>query len=488
MRNKYKVINNAFIPCALGILTGLLVIANYYFFIFLPFGFNTVRLLRNVAFILPSLVLLLLVSIALSYTFKDKISALFIKWEYTFIFFLVLSFHTVGLSLSRMGTNDFFFICAVLIWTLITFKEKNRTIVWSFLHFLNFFLLVSTLLGILHNGLFYVITVIPLLKAVIVCFLIIDFVRRVEHVYFLMKIVLLITTASALFAIIQEIVYLLTGTILAQIDVKNIELILEPTPFGTFLRVPALTSMHLFLANYLIIGIFICMNCIVYLKSSFSKAERRFLTIALTIMFSALILTFSKTNFLGLLGGVILFLILKWRSKFFHFLILFVVAGVTSYYLGFFDTVTEYFSKARNIGDVGLRAELMKSGIEGFLQSHPIVGVGIDNSKMYTQDIMWGVHNAFLLAADETGILGFIAFCSIFIYLFYRLLSTILLVQAEEEKVILKILLYTFVAYFINIQFQPDFLSYYNWILFGIIESTVITFRKTYGGLQEQAI
>ncbi len=33
-------------------------------------------------------------------------------------------------------------------------------------------------------------------------------------------------------------------------------------------------------------------------------------------------------------------------------------------------------------------------------------------------------------------------------------------------------------GYLVNIQFQPDFLSYYTWLYIGFVECTVIVLRK----------
>jgi hypothetical protein len=368
----------------------------------------------------------------------------------------------------------------VIWWFVHVFVVKEYKIVGSPLHFFNLALLICAILSMTNSGLLIAFNMLPLVKAMIFSFFIVDIVRSKEWTVYFLKTLLVVTVLSALIGIFQEIVFLLRGTILVEVDQKSLKFILESTPFGTFLRVPAYTGMHLFLANYLVISILIGLNAFLYFNTIMTRREKSFLKFAIVIMAAALVLTFSKTNMLGLAFGITLSIFMKWRQRSIHFVFLLLLVLVATYYFGLWDMAYKHFAKDLELsGDLGLRVQLMKRGIEGFIYKYTLLGVGIGRGGEYTRDVMgWGAHNAFILAADEVGIIGFTVFLSLFMYAFYRLITAISVLKEPYEKNLVKMLLAGLTAYVVNIQFQPDFLSYYNWLLIGFIESTVIVLRK----------
>lgn len=104
-----------------------------------------------------------------------------------------------------------------------------------------------------------------------------------------------------------------------------------------------------------------------------------------------------------------------------------------------------------------VRAELGRLGIRIFLQ-HPIVGIGIDNARIYGLQLTgrdYYLHNNYAELLADGGIVGFVCYYSMYIYLIYNMIKcrknnnqeydicfVLLLVHAVME--------YGFVAYYLK--------------------------------------
>ena len=478
------------IPLAIGIGIGALIISDFYIVNALASLFNEREMFRIIPFQVSLGIFLVAIISSLCAANIFKLDFVIRNREKIFIILLLTGLHTIGLFPGGFDSSDIMFAAFIVLWLFSVFTTERYTVIPSPLHYFNLALFFFAVLSSVHGGFAVIFSMAPLFKAVFMSFLIIDMVRKREWVFFFIKVLVVITTVSAIIAIIQEAVYLQRGIILAQYNAKFVKLILETTPFGTFLRAPAFTGMHLLLANYLVLCLLIGLNVFLYFMSDMKRNARVILLAAMMLMATALVLTFSKTNIIGLSIGVLMSAIIKWRNRLIHFLTLLLLLIVTSYLCGLWDLLYEYYmSQVELMGDVGHRMDLMRRGIEGFLYKHPFVGAGLGRGFEYTQDVIgWGVHNAFIRAADDLGIFGFLVFTAMFIYVLLRLLLTIPVVKDIQEKVILITLLTGFFAYVINIQFQPDFLSYYNWIFMGFIECTVIVFRRKYMEMNGQSL
>lgn len=468
------------IPAILGIGIGALIISNFYIVNFLSSFSDYGRFLRVVPLEISFIFFLAVIASGVMVANIHRIDFIIRNREKVFSLLLLIGLHTSGLLPGKLDSSDILFGLFVILWLIYAFTSKGYKIVSSPFHYLNFALFFFAVLSAVNGGIFTAINMMPLVKAIVTAFLIIDLLRRKELIIFFIKALLVVTTGSAIIAIMQEIVFLSTGTILAWYDTKFLVLLLESTDFGTFLRVPAFTSLHLFLANYLVISLLVGFNSLLYFRRTLGRGEKVFLIASMVCMTIALVLTFSKTNMLGLSIGILISVYMRWPTRLIHLLTLMLFILATTYIAGWWDLFYEYLLSNMELqGDIGQRIDLMRKGIEGFIDKHPFIGAGVGRGKDYTFNIWgWGVHNAFIGAADDVGIMGFLLFSSLFLYVLLRLIKGILLIKDSTERAVLKILLAGLIAYFVNIQFQPDFLSYYNWIYLGFVESAVIVFLK----------
>jgi hypothetical protein len=482
-RNYWK---TAAIPIMIGIFIGILMMSDLQIRKILSFLTSDIQTLDIFPFEVPLIIFFFLLVIPVLILNVNRMNVLLIeKREKIFIVLMIVGLHTSGLLPGKMDTSDLLFGAFTVWWLVNAFVNKSYRIISGPLNFLNLALFMCAILSMINGGLSVIFRMLPMVKAMVICFFIIDILRKKEWVVFFIKTLLVVTTISAITGIVQEIIFLLNGTIAFSVDPKLLKFLFEPTPFGTFLRVPAYTGLHLFLANYIVISLLLGLNAFLYLRDRLTQREKLFLKVAMMIMSVALILTFSKTNMLGLTAGFTLSILIKWPQKMIHFSMILLLVVVGSYYVpGLWDTVYNHIVSDMELGgDMGLRVQLMRRGVEGFLYRYPLLGAGVGRGTEYTQDVFgWGTHNAFILAADDVGIFGFFVFLSLFVYAFIRIITTIPVTRNLDEKTILKALLTGFIAYTVNIQFQPDFLSYYTWIFLGLMEGATGLFRKMHLG------
>jgi O-antigen ligase len=125
----------------------------------------------------------------------------------------------------------------------------------------------------------------------------------------------------------------------------------------------------------------------------------------------------------------------------------------------------------------------MQSTIEGLINENPFIGVGIDRGYVYHPNIKnWPVHNAFLLTWVESGLIGFLAYCSLVVLLLIRLLRVIWDSKNVPVQILAKAVLLGFLALIIYINGDPSPHDSLNWMLFGIIESIVQIHRAEQTG------
>lgn len=491
MRLLYRLEKIQLIPIAIGISIACLMFSDFYLVKVLASFFGSTKPFKIFPYEVSLCISIAIFIVCILVTKINTLNTVIIQnQEKVFILLLLIGFQTVGVIPGPLDTSDIVFGIITILWLVNVITSERYDIHGSPLNFLNLTLLFFAVFSVINGGLPAIFAMTVLIKAVVTSFFIIDILRRKEWIVYFIKALFVITTISAIIAIIQEIVFYTTGFILAMYDAKFIKLILEQTPFGTFLRVPAFTSMHMFLANFLVTSLLIGFNYFLYSYDTINPREKRLVIIAMSLTAVALILTFSKTSMVGFTFGIMISVFIKWHTRSIHFLMLILLLGPIIYLTGLSDTIYEKFwNQLELMGDLGNRVELLRRGIEGCIHKHPFIGAGIGMGKKYTQDIYgWGVHNAFVRAADDIGIFGLFVFIGLFIYSYARIIAALTIVEEPKDRAFLTTLIAGLTAYLINIQFQPDFLSYYNWVFVAFIESSVIVLSNESKKLNNKAM
>ena len=399
------------------------------------------------------------------------------------IILILAAIHTQSLhSLLKIDLGEIFLILFLLIFLIKLFVYKNETVVITEIQLVNialcFFLLLSTINADLYTFIYV------LLKSslfILILFFFTNIIIKKNLLGFTLKWFVILTIISSVVAILQEIIYLYNGTLLIGFVKDNLlPFMIEYTSLGPFLRVPAFFGFYQPFIFYLTTSLLIIFNYIIY-KKAISKRAVLSILFAFLIIFSAVLLTFSKDALLAITVGLTLSVFIRWPSKIIHFVtsILFILLIVTV--SGFFHDIIEKLDSYISFGELSIRIQLAREGIENIFR-HSWIGIGMTRSGIYTNNAYgWPPHNTFIQAADELGILGFFAFCSFIGYAFWRALRLNLMLKEHNESTgMCRGLLIGYIAYVISMQFHPLLENKFLWIWIAFIEGAVLLSSKGY--------
>jgi len=315
-------------------------------------------------------------------------------------------------------------------------------------------------------------SLLAIVKVVLTYYLVANLIRTRRHAFYAMWFLVVITSASALIGIVQEIAFLATGAeLVGFIPEVHRKYMYNPTFLGVMLRVPALTGWYIVLANLLVVAILFLANLLMYGVIDRPR-ERRWAWWLLGLMSVGLFLTFSRSAELALFLGLALSIVVRWRH---HLLQMGAAASflaVVAFASGVVDKALDSIEEDLTYkGDLGVRIELLERGAKGFVYRHPWLGAGIGNAPEYTQNIdRWPVHNVFVLIADEVGIFGLLAFLGVIATTVFKLLGYWIRATSERDRGIIMAVLIALIALLINLQFHPSYKDFFIFLLFGLFE------------------
>jgi O-antigen ligase len=349
---------------------------------------------------------------------------------------------------------------------------------------LNYILLlyvISILISTVQGGPFNLLKLFTtILKYLALFFIVVNFYNTKRRIIFLMLAFLSVTILSAMIGIVQETFYLLKGSmLLGSIPKSSQKMFFEVVPVvGRILRVPAFFPSPQRFAETLMV----CISISVYFLFDYKFTNRKnriFLFLATILLMITLSMTFVRAAFLGVFLALFLLPFLKKPSWAIHYVCIVLFFGTILYFSGIFD----YSLSKYSLGDVGYRVNLMQSTIEGLITENPFLGVGIDRGFVYHPNMKnWPVHNAFLLTWVESGLIGFLSYCSLVVLLLIRLLRVIWSGNNGPVQTLAKAVLLGFVALIVYINGDPSPHDSLNWMLFGVIESIVQIHRAEQTG------
>ena len=274
-----------------------------------------------------------------------------------------------------------------------------------------------------------------------------------EYFEFAIKVLVITVGLSSIIAIIQEFLFLEWGIILVPgASSVHTELLLELTSFGVLLRSPAFCA-HL--PHQLASLLSFCIPSLFFLLISQQKIilkSKRLAFVSFFFMNIALLLTFSKSAWIGSVLGIILAILLYKPRYLLHFSLI-AIAGlaflITSGFLK--DIFQALYAELKLGGDLSDRVFLIKYGLQRFL-NHLWIGRGINLSFFYAPTVLkWPIHNGFVKALTEVGLIGFGIYILIIIFFVLKLLTT--------KNIFAKVLLSGLFGYLIQLQTEPFFFN-----------------------------
>jgi hypothetical protein len=398
--------------------------------------------------------------------------------ELLFIILFLIGYQTNAIQLYIIDISDITVGVFTLILLLSALVNKEYKFVRSPINFFNAGYFLSIIFSIIMA--LNLRTVFILIKSLMLFQVMINFIRKKELVLAFVKLFIIISSISAVIGIIQEILYLYAGYLfIGIITPESVEQMFETTSMGIFLRVPALMTSYGSLSKMLVINLIMVANLLIY-PNTFTKTTKSklFLCFAFLLMFSALMLTFAKDAILALVIALLISALIRWRTFLIHWLFFFLIIIVLCYYSGLLNTFADFISTEITFGDPRVRIALDRQGIEGFFDTdiyHMLFGAGMGHGARYTSHHKnWPAHNAFILAADEIGLLGLLAYLALYIIAGIRLISANLMARDPQDKATTRGLLCGFIALVIMFQFYAGYIDLILWFYLGLIESTTL--------------
>lgn len=463
------------LPLGLGLLLGLLIFADPYISASLhlkALGVDSPFVLSLSIFISFIVVFILAISIKKLITL-DRAK--------TFIVLYIVGLQTMGLSpIPKLDGSNLVILGYLTVFFVSSMVEQRDTRITT-LDFLNLCFLFTLFLSLVNGNIGSGLGIITAIFVSISTFLIINLCSKDYLLRFLIKSLLVVTTLSAIFAIFQEAVFIFTGTCLTGfIEKEEFRHMFETNSLGTFFRVSAFTSTYAFFAQFLVTSIVIGLNILLYFL--LNRKQKILLSIALGLMFIALILTFSRYSLLALFVIIPIILFVRWPRYSLHFVSLFMLSVIMLYMSGYYKDLFDMIVQEIKWGEFRIRLQVDREGIYGFLYQHPWVGAGVGKSGEYASHFYgWGAHNNFIRVAGDTGILGLIPYCLIISYSLIRAIVINLRVHDPVDKGMARGLLFSLCTLLIMMQFDSVYLAIYLWFLMSVIMAADLVYAKNTG-------
>jgi O-Antigen ligase len=361
-------------------------------------------------------------------------------------------------------------------------------------------LLILPLLGIMllscvHLGFRPLFFFVKEAKFLAIPFIVILALRNRELLHFAVKALIVTLAVSALIGLIQEVVFLSTGVVLVgYLTESHREVYLfEDTSFGKMMRaqgffgVPGLFGTGMAVAGTLVLYLLLA-------KEPGLFKRRTLLYPTFCVVVTALVLSFNRPAAVAFFVAAVIALYLAKPSLCLHITAVLLFLGVAGIVVGIASprltdkVVGEVRTQARYT-ELRERIVFNRRSLIGAFTKHPIIGVGLGLGFRYTHDVrQWPAHSSPIQAVADLGILGAVAYLSIFIVAMVRLLGVALDVGRQaEHRYLAKALLVGFIAMSLHMLVEPFFYKMsLAWVYLGVTEGlTVLPYRETRSVVEE---
>lgn len=467
----------------IGSFIGLLIISDPILANAISHGIDFTIVGRNVFKLFPFEILILTFLSVLSVSFFRIFINLFmwILAQYEKVLVLLILVASQTIAIHKFGPLDGADVMVGIAFMVLIIKGlvRNEGITITFLDVLNLFLLIFILLSIMNGGIASFVRTSLAFKLFLLSFLMTNFVYKIGLPGFVIKWLIIVTLASAVFAIFQDILYLSKGiAFVGIVDKSDMKYMFEDTSYGRMLRVPALLVSYKNFAFLLMTNLLIILNRFLYSPPEGMKSKVC-LSLAFAVMLVALLLTFSKDSLLAFSIGVMLSLFVRWPHYAIHGLAGILLLFLFIYLGGFFDDIYNSITTEFSFGEYRIRLQLAREGISGFLHRHPWIGNGFFRESRYTSHyIGWATHNNLILAGDGIGLLGLLSYILPIGYSLLMLLSLNFKALGNKDRAIVRGLLFSMVSLLIVLQTHMGYLDATLWMYMGITQGVFLLYFK----------
>jgi O-antigen ligase len=317
----------------------------------------------------------------------------------------------------------------------------------------------------------YVISSIVLAKVMLLTFLLVQLLDSEARVRFAVRSLVAVAVASSLVGIVQVTVYYATGvpyTLYVQWSPGEA---FKFTPLGRLLRASALNPNAQMLATIEMLALPFLLFRVT--QPGLERGQRLLLLAALGVLGLGHLLTWNYVAFAGTALVLLGFPFLRWPHLTIHLLLALLLAGSLLYYAGVVDWLYSVSAGDQSIArGLSQRFTLIKLGLAK-LGRDPWFGEGRGFVRYSGNYWHRPVHNAYVQAAAELGIVGGLIFSAMLATLLAQL-AHLARSAARFSREILRPALLAFGGLLVNMLGEPMLDAANTWLTLGLVQAMVL--------------
>ena len=391
-----------------------------------------------------------------------------------FILPIILASQLVGLSVFKIDPMEVILALLLPVWLASTFAGTQHPIRANATLMIILALVGFAFLSAINEPLStFVHAFLALIVKLGAFFLLSQFVRTIALVRSAIRVMIGVGVFAALAGIAQVILYLTTDIVLTCVIDKT--QYFKDTPWGMMLRASGFSPRPQHLSSFLVVVLPVLL--FVTFLPGVPPLRRWLGLLGVLVVCTGITLTLSVTGWIAMLLEILLFPYFRWPSRSIHFTAIFTGAGVFCYVSGLFEWLyRNYVQTSGLFKGEGQRWHLLTLAFEQLHRS-PLVGVGLKNFENFTKNFRrLPVHNTYLQAATEIGVLGGLCFLLILLYALMRLLYLNSYLSDKNEILMVRVLLLGLVALMVSGIAEPNFDHSNTWVYLGILDGAIMTF------------
>jgi hypothetical protein len=392
-----------------------------------------------------------------------------------FIFVLIGSAQLSGFKLGFIDPLDVFTFIAFGVWLSEQLLRPKTPVVAPAVLYLAALLLIIDIPLFVHQGpVRFLIGFLGLWKVILLTFVMMNIIKSEQSVRLAVRVFIGVAVISALIGISQSLLYLFAGIKFSLIDeFGNSETYLKATFLGVMLRASGLNATVQHLSGFLVLAL----PFLMFRVLAASGRERLKYLLGCMILLVGIVLSWNYTAFAATFAILALSPFVIWPHRALHIVLAMLVVALVLYYTGVLDWVYRiYLSDSGAFKGFGQRFTLMKFGFEK-LARNPWIGEGLRGFARFSGNY-WHrpVHNAYMQAATEIGLLGALVFAGILLTTLTQLLLLTRRATSEAQQ-ILKPTLLGMIG-LMSLMLGEPMLDHSNtWLYLGLAQSVVLLYN-----------
>lgn len=376
-----------------------------------------------------------------------------------------------GFRVSIIDAFDVALLIGLLYWVASLLTGRDKPLFLSGVVWFGFAMLLLALPYLMiQNPARFIIGYLGILRAVIVALLVTNLIQDRQTLDRALMVFIYVAAASGLIGILQFLAAYFYGFHFTFIDPP--ETAFKPTPIGIVMRASGLciTAQHMssFLAFVLPLTLWRA-----------THTWKLFDIILVGLTGFGILLTWNMGAVLVVAVMLAVFPLLRWPRLAPHFLTLYVLIAVAIFYSGLYELIYKKVFDTGTAKGASQRGTLLLLGLDK-LDRNVLVGTGPQGFARYSGNF-WQrpVHNAYVQAATELGLLASLTFIAMPVSLLTRLALALRHVTVTDRPLIFCFIFST-ITLMVLMNSEPMLDHGNTWLFLGLIQASLtIVLRDT---------